>query len=139
MGAEIIFYPTAIADIIGYKHKNDWHDAWETSMRGHAIANSVVVAAANRVGVEGRSKFWGQSFVSDPWGKILKRASKEKEEAIVQKVDLEYNKFLAEGWGFLRNRRPETYKLMGTKKLVKRSNKLQNVAHYKDEKKALGE
>ncbi len=139
MGADIIFYPTAIADIIGYKHPNDWHDAWETSMRGHAIANSIVVAATNRVGIEGRSKFWGQSFVSDAWGKVLKRASKDKEEVLVQKVDLEYNKFLSEGWGFMRNRRPETYKQMRTEKLVKRSTKLQNVEHYKAEKKALGE
>jgi agmatine deiminase len=138
-GAEIIFYPTAIADIIGYKHPNDWHDAWETSMRGHAIANSVVVAAANRVGVEGRSRFWGQSFVSDPWGKILKRASKDKEEVIVQKVDLEYNTFLSEGWGFLRNRRPDTYKDLVSNKLTKKSKKLQNVAHYEDEKRALGQ
>ncbi len=137
MGAEIIFYPTAIADIIGYKHPNDWHDAWETSMRGHAIANSVVVAAANRVGDEGPSRFWGQSFISNPWGKVLKRASADKEEVLVQKVDLEYNKFLTEGWGFLRNRRPETYQLMRTEKLVNRSNELQNVAHYEDEKRAL--
>lgn len=138
-GAEIIFYPTAIADIIGYKHKNDWHDAWETSMRGHAIANSVYVAAPNRVGVEGRSRFWGQSFISDPWGKILKRASKDKEEIIVQKLDLEYNKFLSEGWGFLRNRRPDTYKDLTSSKLIKKSKKLQNVAHYEDEKRALGQ
>jgi predicted amidohydrolase len=138
-GAEIIFYPTAIGDIIGYKHKNDWHDAWETSMRGHAIANSITVAAVNRVGIEGRSKFWGQSFVADGWGKILKRASKDKEEVLVQKVDLAYNKFLSEGWGFLRYRRPDTYKTMTTNKLVSKSTKLKNVAHYKDEKKALGE
>lgn len=139
MGAEIIFYPTAIADIIGYKHPNDWHDAWETSMRGHAIANSVVVATPNRVGVEGRSRFWGQSFITDAWGKILKRASKNKEEAVVQKVDLEYNKFLAEGWGFLRNRRPYSYKNLVSGKLTKKSKKLANVAHYKEEQKALGE
>lgn len=138
MGAEIIFYPTAIADIIGYKHPNDWHDAWETSMRGHAIANSVVVAATNRVGIEGRNKFFGQSFISDAWGKVLKRSSKDKEEILVQKVDLEYNKFLSEGWGFLRNRRPETYKTLLSNKLVKKSKKLQNVAHYKAEQKALG-
>jgi predicted amidohydrolase len=138
-GAEIIFYPTAIADIIGYKHPNDWHDAWETSMRGHAIANSVAVVAVNRVGVEGRSRFWGQSFVSDPWGKILKRASKEKEEVLVQELDLAYNEFLSEGWGFLRNRRPDTYKTLLSNKLVIKSKKLQNVEHYKAEQKALGE
>jgi agmatine deiminase len=136
-GAEMIFYPTAIADIIGYKHPNDWRDAWETSMRGHAIANSVVVMAVNRVGVEGRSRFFGQSFVSDAWGKILKRASNNKEEVMVQKVNLEYNKFLAEGWGFLRNRRPDTYKDLISKKLIETSKKLKKVAHYKEMKKAL--
>ena len=68
-GAEIIFYPTAVADIIGYKHPNDWHDAWETVQRGHAIANSVYVAAVNRVGREGQMLFYGQSFVSDPGAK----------------------------------------------------------------------
>ncbi len=136
-GAEIIFYPTAAADIIGYKHPNDWRDAWETIQRGHAIANSVYVAAVNRVGREGQMKFYGQSFVSDPWGKVLKRASKNKEGILIQKIDLEYNKFLSEGWGFLRNRRPDTYKFIATNKLVEKSKKLKNVAHYKDEKRAL--
>ncbi len=138
-GAEIIFYPTAVADIIGYKHPNDWHDAWETIQRGHAIANSVYVAGVNRVGREGQMLFYGQSFVSDPWGKVLKRASKNREEVLVQKIDLEYNKFLADGWGFLRNRRPDTYKSLVSNKLVNKSKKLARVAHYKDEKRALGE
>jgi len=136
-GAEIIFFPTAIADIIGYKHPNDWHDAWETSMRGHAIANSVVVAAPNRVGTEGRSRFWGQSFVCDAWGKVLKRASSSKEEIVIQKVNLEYNKFLSEGWDFLRNRRPDTYKNLISNKFIKKSKKLAKVAHYREEKRAL--
>ncbi len=138
-GAEIIFYPTAIGDIIGYKPEGDWHNAWETSMRGHAIANSVHVAAINRVGTEGRMKFFGQSFVSDPFGKILKLGSKDKEEVLVQKIDLERNVFFAEGWGFLRNRRPDTYKDLVSSKLTKKSKKLQNVAHYEDEKRALGQ
>ena len=138
-GAEIIFYPTAIGDIIGYKPEGDWHDAWETSMRGHAIANSVHVAAINRTGIENKVQFFGQSFVSDPFGKILKRASRTNEEVIVAKIDLERNKFFEQGWGFLRNRRPDTYKTIPTTKLTIKSNKLQNVAHYKDEKRALGE
>lgn len=139
MGAEIIFYPTAIGHIIGYKPEGDWHDAWETSMRGHAIANSVHVVAVNRIGTEDRMKFFGQSFVSDPFGKVLKRASSNHEEALVQKIDLEKNKFFEEGWGFLRNRRPDTYKSLVSDKLIKKSKKLPNVAHYKDEKKALGQ
>jgi agmatine deiminase len=138
-GAEIIFYPTALGNIIGYNPEGDWHNAWETNMRGHAIANSVHVAAINRVGVEGRMKFFGQSFVSDPFGKILKRATSGKEEILVQKIDLERNVFFAEGWGFLRNRRPDTYKDLVSNKLIKKSKKLANVAHYADEKKALGQ
>ncbi len=136
-GAEIIFYPTAIGNIIGYREQSDWHDAWETSMRGHAIANSVYVAAINRIGVEGKMKFFGQSFVADPFGKILKVLSKDKEQILVQKLDLAKNKFFEEGWGFLRNRRPDTYKDITSSKLTKKSKKLANVAHYKDEKRAL--
>jgi predicted amidohydrolase len=137
LGAEMIFYPTALGNIIGYKAEGDWHDAWETNMRGHAIANSLFVAAINRVGTEGRMKFFGQSFVSDPFGKILKRASSGKEEVIVQKIDLERNKFFSEGWGFMRNRRPDTYKSIISNKHIAKSKKLKNVAHYKDEKRAL--
>ncbi len=136
-GAEIIFYPTGIGDIIGYKHPDNWHESWETIQRSHAIANSVVVAVVNRVGVEGRTKFWGQSFITDAWGKILKKASKDKDEILVQKVDLEYNKFLSEGWGFLRNRRPDTYKSLVSNKLIEKGKKLKNVGHYKDAQKAL--
>ncbi|MFA5991394.1 MAG: carbon-nitrogen hydrolase [Candidatus Doudnabacteria bacterium] len=136
-GAEIIFYPTAVGEIIGYKAEGDWHDAWETIQRGHAIANSLYVATVNRTGREGRMQLFGQSFISDPFGKILKRASKTSEEILVQKLDLSRNKFFAEGWGFLRNRRPDTYKNLVSNKLIKKSKKLQNVAHYKDEIKAL--
>jgi len=138
-GAEIIFYPTAIGNIIGYKSEGDWHDAWETSMRGHAIANSLHVVAINRTGREGKMQFFGQSFISDPFGKILKRAAIDKEEVIVTKIDLERNKFFEQGWGFLRNRRPDTYTSLLTDKLIKKSKKLPNVAHYKDEKRALEE
>lgn len=138
-GAEIIFYPTAIGNIVDYDDEGDWHDAWETVQRGHAISNSVYVAAVNRVGREGNIKFFGKSFISDPFGKVLKRASASKEEIVVVKLDLERNKFYAEGWGFLRNRRPDTYETLTSSKTVKKSKKLQDVSHYKDMKKALGE
>ena len=136
-GAEIIFYPTAIGNIIGYDAEGDWHDAWETSQRGHAIANSLHVVGINRVGREGQMEFFGQSFVSDPFGKILKRAKSNKNEVLVQKIDLARNTFFAEGWGFLRNRRPDTYKVLTSNKLTKKSKDLQNVEHYKDMQKAL--
>lgn len=111
LGAELIFYPTAIGYIRGYKSKDgDWHDAWETVMRGHAIANGVHVCAVNRTGVEDKMRFWGQSFATDSFGKVLKRASKSKEEAMVVTVDLSHNKRIRDGWGFFRNRRPDTYR-----------------------------
>jgi agmatine deiminase len=110
-GAGIIFYPTAIGNVVGYRSADgDWHDAWETVMRGHAIANGVHVVAVNRVGREDRLRFWGQSFACDSFGKVLKRASATREEVMIAKLDLSHNKRIREGWGFLRNRRPEAYR-----------------------------
>ncbi len=110
-GAEIIFYPTAIGYIEGYDSSDgDWRDAWKTVQRAHAIANGVHVAAVNRVGKEGQLNFWGGSFVCDSFGKVLGEASITKEETLVVKVDLSKNKKIQEGWGFLKNRRPDTYK-----------------------------
>lgn len=110
-GAEIVFYPTAIGNIIGNKPiDGDWHDAWETVMRGHAIANSMPVVAVNRTGVEDHLDFWGQSFVTDAFGKVIKRASHKKEEIVIVPLDLAMNDYIGEDWGFMRNRRPDTYK-----------------------------
>ena len=110
-GAQIIFYPTAIGWIKGEEDpaEGDWHDAWETVQRGHAIANSVCVAAANRVGREEDLLFWGSSFVCDSFGKILARASSSEEEVLVVELDLAKNEAVREGWGFFRNRRPDVY------------------------------
>ena len=116
-GAEIIFYPTAIGYIKGYTSEDgDWHDAWRTIQRAHAIANGVHVVAVNRVGEEDELEFWGGSFVCDSFGKMLKEASTTDEEVLVVKVDLAKNKQVQEGWGFLRNRRPDTYSSL-TKKV----------------------
>lgn len=112
-GADIIFYPTAIGTIVGNKSKDgNWHDAWETVMRGHAICNAVHVAAVNRVGREDKLMFWGQSFVCDAFGKVLKRGSRFKNEIMVTKLDLSLNKRIADGWGFYKNRRPDTYSIL---------------------------
>ena len=111
MGADIIFYPTAIGWIEGHHSQDgDWHNAWETVQRGHAIANGLHVAAVNRVGKEERLNFWGGSFVSDAFGKILKKASNNREETLIVKVDLSLNERIREGWGFFNNRRPDSYK-----------------------------
>ena len=111
-GADILFYPTAIGLIKGTLPLDSWDDAWETIQRSHAIANGVHVAAVNRVGEEGELKFWGGSFVCDSFGKVLKRASKKNEEILIGKLDLSKNKEIQESWGFLRNRRPDTYGLI---------------------------
>ena len=110
LGAEILFYPTAIGYVKGYTSADgDWHDAWRTVQRGHAIANGVHVAAVNRVGEEDELEFWGGSFVCDAFGKVLVEASATEEETVIVKVDLAMNKMIQDGWGFLRNRRPDTY------------------------------
>lgn len=110
-GADIIFYPTAIGWIKGHVSTDgDWHEAWRTVQRGHAIANGVHIAAVNRVGEEDELEFWGGSFICDSFGKIVCEASTKKEEVLVVKVDLSKNKSIRDGWGFIRNRRPDTYK-----------------------------
>ena len=115
-GAEMIFYPTAIGNIIGNKPlEGDWHDAWETVMRGHAISNSLPVIAVNRTGVEGNLDFWGQSFITDAFGKVIKRAPHGKEKVITVQLDLSMNDYIGDDWGFMRNRRPDTYKSISSK------------------------
>ncbi len=110
LGADFLFYPTAIGTVRGIDQaEGDWKDAWETVQRGHAIANSIVVAAVNRVGVEGGTTFWGGSFVSDQFGKVLARAG-VKEQVLVAACNLELGKDIERGWGFLRNRKPLTYR-----------------------------
>lgn len=111
-GADILFYPTAIGWIKDMPSDEDWRDGWETIQRAHAIANGVHVAAVNRVGEEGRLKFWGGSFVCDSFGKVLKKASDEKEEVLIATLNLNENRRIQESWGFLRNRRPDTYGLL---------------------------
>ena len=109
MGADIILYPTAIGTVKGVEQpEGDWQSAWENVMRGHAIANGVAVAAANRCGREGRMDFWGGSFVCDAFGKTIARAGRG-EGIVMAKIDLEHGKSVREGWGFFRNRRPTEY------------------------------
>jgi predicted amidohydrolase len=114
MGAEVLFYPTAIGRVDGIEEtEGDWHEAWEAVQRGHAIANSMVVAAVNRVGREGRMTFWGGSFVCDQFGKVLARAD-DRERVLLATCDLELGRQVEEGWGFLRNRRPATYRRLSS-------------------------
>ena len=110
MGAEVLFYPTAIGSVEGIEEtEGDWHEAWEAVQRGHAISNSMIVAAVNRVGREGRMSFWGGSFACDQFGKLLARAD-DKEQVLLASCDLDLGRQVEEGWGFMRNRKPATYR-----------------------------
>lgn len=110
-GAEILFYPTAIGWLPDEKetYGPSQHNAWETMMRSHAIANGLFVAAPNRVGREGQLQFWGASFVSDPYGKLLARASHEQEETLVVECDLGLIDVARTHWPFFRDRRIDAY------------------------------
>lgn len=114
-GAEVIFYPTAIGWHPREKAEfgKDQHSAWETSMRGHAIANGTYVCAVNRVGHEvivGEGlEFWGQSFISDPFGRIAKKASVDKEEILVVKCSRKHMEDIRRNWPFFRDRRVDDY------------------------------
>ena len=123
-GANILFYPTAIG----------WHpaekaqygpgqlDAWRTIQRSHAIANGLYVAAVNRVGYEGPRpqnptdpheksglEFWGNSFLSDPFGKLLVEGSNAHEEILVHEVNPAWNEEVRRNWPFFRDRRIDHY------------------------------
>jgi N-carbamoylputrescine amidase len=111
MGAEILFYPTAIGWELDTPNdvNVEQYQAWQTIQRSHAIANGVHVVAVNRVGVEGISKFWGGSFVSNPFGTVLFQASHDKEEIHVQEIDIDQNEHYRSVWPFLRDRRIDNY------------------------------
>jgi N-carbamoylputrescine amidase len=110
-GAQILFYPTAIGWLPEEKAAlgHAQHNAWETVQRGHGVANGCYVAATNRVGTEGRTQFWGQSFVSDPFGEIVARASIEKEEILLADCDLVKQREFRRIWPFFRDRRIDAY------------------------------
>jgi N-carbamoylputrescine amidase len=121
-GAEVLFYPTAIG----------WHpaekdefgvaqiDAWQTIQRSHAIANGVYVAAVNRVGLEHGDvlgnraagpgiEFWGGSFLADPFGRVIAKASHDAEEILLGEIDLGLIEETRRNWPFLRDRRIDAY------------------------------
>jgi len=116
-GAQFLFYPTAIGWLPDEEQEmNDaQHQAWETIQRGHAIANGVYVVVVNRVGAEGKLKFWGQSFVVDPFGRIIAKASADEEEILVIECPLENIERTRQNWPFLRDRRIESYGGLGSR------------------------
>jgi N-carbamoylputrescine amidase len=123
-GAEILCYPTAIGWHPSEKagHGAAQHAAWETVQRGHGIANGVFVAVPNRVGHEALAggagiEFWGQSFIADPFGQVLAKASADREEVLVASCDFDAVEATRTHWPFLRDRRVDAYCDL-TKRLV---------------------
>ncbi len=113
MGAEILFYPTAIgwSTAQDLPTNTEQFNAWQTIQRSHAVANGVHVVSVNRVGIEqnGAMKFWGGSFISNPFGTILYQASHDNEEVIVQEIDTSKTDSYRTHWPFLRDRRIDSY------------------------------
>jgi N-carbamoylputrescine amidase len=113
LGADILFYPTAI----GWSTTQDdatnkeQYEAWQTIQRSHAVANGIHVVSVNRVGLEqdGAMKFWGGSFICNPFGKLLYKASQEDEEVFVADIDLQKTDQYRTHWPFLRDRRIDSY------------------------------
>jgi N-carbamoylputrescine amidase len=113
MGAEMLFYPTAIGWATAQDEATnvEQYNAWQTIQRSHAVANGVPVISVNRVGLEqdGLMKFWGGSFVSNPFGTLLYKASHDQEEVAVIDIDTERSDSYRTHWPFLRDRRIDSY------------------------------
>ncbi len=116
-GAEILFYPTAIGwhPLEKEQYGENQHGAWMNVMKGHAVANGVYVAAANRIGleqyIEGTAgiQFWGSSFIAGPQGEILAQASHDKEEILIAEVDIDLQENVRQNWPFFRDRRIDAF------------------------------
>ncbi|WP_310560829.1 carbon-nitrogen hydrolase [Flavobacterium sp.] len=116
-GADVLFYPTAIGwhPLEKEQYGENQHGAWMNVMKGHAVANGVYVAAANRIGleqyIEGTAgiQFWGSSFIAGPQGEILAQASHNKEEILIAEVDLDLQENVRQNWPFFRDRRIDAF------------------------------
>ena len=121
MGAEILFYPTAIGWATSQDEdtNTEQYNAWQTIQRSHSVANGLHVVSVNRVGFEqqGNMKFWGGSFIANPFGTIIYKASHENEEVHVEELDLDKTDRYRTHWPFLRDRRIDSYQQI-TKRFI---------------------
>ena len=113
LGAEILFYPTAIgwSTLQDEETNTEQYNAWQTIQRSHAVANGVHVVSVNRVGLEqnGAMNFWGGSFLANPMGTILSEASNDREEVVINEIDLSQTDTYRTHWPFMRDRRIDSY------------------------------
>lgn len=111
MGADVLVYPTAIgwAQSQDAATNDEQYNAWQTIQRAHAVANGLPVISVNRVGVEGQMTFWGGSFIANPFGRLLFKASHDEEVIHVESLDLTRSDSYRTHWPFLRDRRIDAY------------------------------
>jgi N-carbamoylputrescine amidase len=112
MGAEILFYPTAIG-AEPHMPDMDTQRMWRRAMVGHAVSNCMPVVAANRIGEEvsgnGAQRFYGHSFIADEWGDLAAEVEDWQSGCLVATLDLEASRRHRAGMGFFRDRRPDLY------------------------------
>lgn len=108
MGAELLFYPTAIGSE-PYDKNLDTSRMWRRAMQGHAVSNCMPVIAANRIGAEDGQKFYGHSFISNEWGDLVADYGVNETGILVAAINLDMAARHRAGMGFFRDRRPELY------------------------------
>lgn len=108
MGAEILFYPTAIGSE-PYDADLDTSRMWRRAMQGHAVSNCMPVVASNRIGLEDEQAFYGHSFIANQWGDLIAEYGSDETGVLVTTFDLEEVRTHRAGMGFFRDRRPELY------------------------------
>jgi N-carbamoylputrescine amidase len=107
-GAEVLIYPTAIGsepDHPGF----DTEPLWQQVIVGNGIANGTFMVAVNRIGTEDPLTFYGSSFISDPYGRLLVQASRDEPTVLVADLDLDQRRDWLELFPFLTTRRPDAY------------------------------
>ena len=110
-GAQILFFPTAIGwDVRQKEHDNrEQYAAWQTIQRSHAVANGVPVVSVNRTGREGDMQFWGGSFITNAFGRVLYQAPHYDEATHISTLDLDETDHYRRHWPYLRDRRIDSY------------------------------
>ncbi len=110
-GAEVLIYPTAIGS--EPDHPNfDTEPLWRQVIVANGVANGTFMVAVNRFGVEGPLTFYGSSFISDPYGRVLVQAPRDRPAVLVAALDLDQRRDWLELFPFLRTRRPDAYGLL---------------------------
>ncbi|MGW0162235.1 nitrilase-related carbon-nitrogen hydrolase [Mycobacterium sp. NPDC003323] len=107
-GAEIVVYPTAIGSEPVFPDF-DTQPLWQHVIVGHGISNGLFMVVPNRTGDEGALSFYGSSFISDPYGRVLVSAPRDEEAVLVADLDLDQRRDWLELFPFLLTRRPDSY------------------------------